>query len=187
MQELTRIQILLGIMCKRQKKTRWGGKQLLYCPAMLLSVCYSFTGRQYRLTSFCDSVIKVHLDGVLVGSASWQNPNPETGILTINIDSNTSVVGIECYDPGGFGAMGIIASLSTGLVTDESWVCSAQYVENWEQPGFQATGSLWTSASPLSEAWWSTSHDMSPWATYVWTPNTGDQYGYCRRDLDIGR
>ena len=56
----------------------------------------------------------------------------KTSFLTI--PAGTSVVAIECVDLGS--AEGILVSSDSGLVTDESWLCSSSREAGWTMPGF---------------------------------------------------
>ena len=57
--------------------------------------------------------------------------------FTLDVPAATKVIGIACHDRGGH--YGIVASTDSGIVTDDTWVCSSKYVEGWNKPGFQDT------------------------------------------------
>ena len=57
--------------------------------------------------------------------------------LTVDVPAATKVIGIACEDL--VGRYGIVASTDSGIVTDDTWVCSSKYVDGWNKPGFQDT------------------------------------------------
>ena len=87
----------------------------------------------------CDDELTVYADGdVLIENSIWEISKE----AVIPID--TVVLGIKCKDLGGL--FGIVASLSNGLITDDSWFCSSTEVPGWNLPGFNDTNSLFSPA-----------------------------------------
>ena len=78
----------------------------------------------------CDDELTVYADGdvVIVENSFWENA--EEAVVPID----TVVLGIKCKDNGGL--FGIVASLSNGIITDDSWSCSSTFVTGWNLPDF---------------------------------------------------
>ena len=60
----------------------------------------------------------------------------------VSIPPHNEVIAISCKDTGG--NEGIVASTTTGIVTDGSWKCSSVKEDNWMMPDFD--DSAWNNA-----------------------------------------
>ena len=81
--------------------------------------------------------MEVFLDGVKYTESAYH-----LGTAEVGIPPHTGVIAISCRDTGG--NEGIIASTSTGIVTDGSWKCSSVKEDNWMMPDFD--DSAWNNA-----------------------------------------
>ena len=127
-----------------------------------------------------DNIFYVYHGGVVVlADDAW--------LVADNVSlDNACVLAVKAVDTGDAG--GILASTSTGVVTDASWKCSgggggAVEQIGWHLPGFddaawsqarviaQNDGSLWTGvvAGISSEAHW------------IWSQGNSDLVVYCRK------
>merc|ERR1711962_1584226 len=91
------------------------------------------------LFTTCDNEMEVFLDGVKYMDAEmkeWKNTSK------VSIPPHTDVIAIYGKNTGG--PEGIIASTSTGIVTDGSWKCSSVKEDNWMMPNFD--DSAWNNA-----------------------------------------
>jgi len=96
-------------------------------------ICQKIEGlKNKKLAATCDDIITVYFDGdeALQGE-NWR------GAFTVDVPAATKVIGIACEDL--VGRYGIVASTDSGIVTDDTWVCSSKYVDGWNKPGFQDT------------------------------------------------
>ena len=75
--------------------------------------------------------MRIYFDGNLVfEDESYETDTYQWSITTnLNIPIGTEVIGISCLDFGV--SKGIIASTSNGLVTDNSWLCTSDNVNDW--------------------------------------------------------
>ena len=120
----------------------------------------------------------VILDGWLVdyGMDKWANG------LTVNL---TSTCGVLALYADSSTYLGILASTSTGVVTDDSWKCSAVEHTDWDEPGFD--DAAWSQARVLGAN--DGSHDVtvaaiSPQAKWIWTQDMNPiGEAYCRKTL----
>ena len=79
---------------------------------------------------------------------------------------------------------GILASTSTGVVTDASWKCSGVEETEWHLPGFD--DSAWGQASviaPNDGSVWASIEEISPDANWIWAQDTSTSLAYCRKTL----
>ena len=77
----------------------------------------------------CDNrVDEVHMNGCqppITGNVeSWSAAN------TATIGGTVRLLAIKCFDEGG-GWAGIVASTTSGLVSDTQWKCTDQFYPNW--------------------------------------------------------
>ena len=79
---------------------------------------------------------------------------------------------------------GILASTSTGVVTDASWKCSSDDPIGWYLPGFD--DAAWSQAqvvAPNDGSTWPVIHGISSEAKWIWSQDTGTIFSYCRKTL----
>lgn len=83
---------------------------------------------------------------------------------------------------------GILASTSTGIVSDATWKCTSVLHDNWYSPDFD--DSNWDPAYEIAEnidnGPFSVSAEIDPSAQWIWTPRWqfGDRNVYCRRKIE---
>jgi hypothetical protein len=127
--------------------------------------------------------MKVYFDGVLqpetAGMGHWEH----TSYLII--PANTRVLAIECKNL--VAQEGILASTTTGLKTDSSWLCSKIQVGGWYLPNFNTTNEI-DFASPNREG----TNGVAPWgarpgilaqAEWIWPAGASTNEAYCRIEL----
>jgi len=91
------------------------------------------------LFTTCDDVMELFLDGVNYTDAAMKDVR-QTSEVSFPLD--TGVIAISCKDTGGWE--GILASTTTGIVTDGSWKCSSVKEDNWMMSDFD--DSAWKNA-----------------------------------------
>ena len=99
---------------------------------------------------------------------------------------NACVLAVKAVDTGDAG--GILASTSTGVVTDASWKCSSG--GGVEQTGWHLAGfddAAWSQArviAPNDGSWWlHVVPGINPAAQWIWSQNISDDVIYCRKSL----
>ena len=105
---------------------------------------------------------------------------------TVSLD-NTCVLTVKTQN--NVGGAGILASTSTGVVTDASWKCSsgggAVEQSGWHLPGFDDTA--WSQArvvAPNDGSFWTgVIGAINSEAKWIWTQNSSDDVVYCRKFL----
>jgi len=136
-------------------------------------------GESLRAT--CDNVMKVYFDGALQHETAGMRDWTVTSYL--NIPANTRVLAIECKNLGA--QEGILASTTTGLKTDSSWLCSRIQVGGWYLPNFVPTSDF---DSPNREG----TNSVAPWggrpgilvqAEWIWPAGASTNEAYCRIEL----
>ena len=136
------------------------------------------------MTATCDNEMEVFFDGVKQ-TAPESELNDWTKSSTFPISADTQVVGIKCVDLHVVG--GILASFSTGEVTDGSWQCSTEASSGWASPGF-VPSSAWQQATVIGNNGvqpWGKRPGISDSAEWIWTPewSGGHTLVYCRKEL----
>ena len=129
------------------------------------------------LTATCDDSMRVWIDGVeqtqnTAGVHSWQQ------VTRYEYSDCAKVIAIQCTDVANV-AMGLLASTSTGVVTDGSWKCYGNYGGNppvasgWEEIGFTEVG--WSPATVHGP------NPTSPWSSVAGIPAAANWIGYGSR------
>ena len=80
--------------------------------------------------------------------------------------------------------VGILASTSTGVVTDDTWKCSRQYNTDWHLSSFN--DAAWAPARVLGAndgSYADAVTTISPDAKWIWFYNTAYTGVYCRKKL----
>ena len=130
------------------------------------------------LTITADDEVDVYHNGVVVlTDDSWSTADTVT--LT-----NACVLAVQGVYHRGGGDMGILASTSTGVVTDASWKCSAMGQRDWYLPGFD--DATWSQARVIAtngDAPWGTVDAIDAQAKWIWTQGLTDANVYCRKTL----
>ena len=141
-------------------------------------VCFFCT---VSLTITADDVFHVHHDGGVVLTAyHWADAH------TVSLD-NVCVLAIKAENTGD-GA-GLLASTSTGVVTDTSWKCSsgggAVEQTGWHLPDFD--DAAWGQARVLAANDGSTFRGIiagiNTEAKWIWAQNVTADVIYCRKSL----
>ena len=96
----------------------------------------------------CQNMMKIYFDGVL----QYEDTEPNLGATTeLVIPWGTEVVAIESRSQGE--AKGILASLSDGRITDDTWTCSSnENLVGWEEPQFEGANGDFTVPSILNQS-----------------------------------
>ena len=83
--------------------------------------------------------------------------------------------------------VGILASTSTGVVTDDTWKCSAASSQpsGWHLASFDdATwGQARVIATNGNSHIWESIDEISPEAKWIWAQDTATNVAYCRKTL----
>ena len=79
---------------------------------------------------------------------------------------------------------GILASTSTGVVTDDSWKCSAELAIDWHLASFD--DAAWSQAqvlAPNDGSVWAFFAEISSEAKWIWAQDTSRSRAFCRKTL----
>ena len=96
---------------------------------------------------------------------------------------NACVLVVKATDYGRT-RYGILASTSTGVVTDETWKCSANEEDGWDLPGFD--DSAWGAARVFGlngVGPWGTLTAINRQAMWIWAEDVHGGTVYCRKTL----
>ena len=95
----------------------------------------------YTLTATCDDYLKVYVDGV---EASPSNHESNEWRISTNysVTACNSLIAIFCRDNAGDLA-GLLASTTTGVLTDTTWRCTDQLEDGWQTLGFTESAGVW--------------------------------------------
>ena len=139
---------------------------------------------QQKFTCFCcavtltitvDNEVHVYHGGRVVHSdVTWQYSS------TVTLD-DACVLAVKGVHYGGYG---ILASTSTGVVSDASWKCSDVEQSGWHLAGFD--DAAWSQAQVLAAhgAWpWLHIGGISAQATWIWAQGSAATPVYCRKTL----
>ena len=136
------------------------------------------------MTTICDNEIEVYVNGVLEETNdNWRMAS------TVHLGVPPVVVAIHCVDNSAPG--GILAHLSNGEGTDETWKCSDSFEEHWNQISFddsgwddgyeiiQYPGGIWGSgvSGMTGNPYWIWTND--------WTDEPTDKTVYCRKTIQL--
>ena len=99
-------------------------------------------------------------------------------VITVRLDDVCvlAILGFN-FDSGD----GLLASTSTGVVTDASWKCSNNAADGWDLPGFD-DDSAWSQALVL----WANDGsvpDINRTAQWIWSQGDPAFYAFCRKSL----
>ena len=135
-------------------------------------MCVSVT-----LTVTADNECNVYADGdEVLASYTWDEAH------SVSLDE-ACVLAIFAINGDG-GDAGILASTSTGVVTDASWKCSTTDPTGWRLPGFD--DAAWAQAQVIAANDGSVRAsvaEISSDAKWIWTQNTNDVLVFCRKTL----
>ena len=133
-----------------------------------------------QLAVTADNVIDVYHEGqVVLSNGNWGRTS------TVNL-ANPCVLAFKATDTGL--DEGILASTSTGVVTDGTWRCSAALEPNWHTYAFD--DSAWPQARVVGQ------HGVVPWgnrpqisasAKWIWAQGSTGGTVYCRKKLCSGK
>ena len=139
-----------------------------------LYVCYTVT-----LTVTADDILYVyHDDEVALSAQAWWMAH------TVNL-VNACVLAITAVNVNNGGIGGILASTSTGVVSDVSWKCSAVWHSGWDLPDFD--DAAWAQARVMARndgsVYIAVVVGFNPAAQWIWSQNISDDVVYCRKLL----
>ena len=78
----------------------------------------------------CDNEIKeVYVGGQSVNVSSIDNAVNWRSTGTVSLPAGTTSIAVKCWDYGVIA--GILASSTNGILTNDTWKCSATMEENW--------------------------------------------------------
>ena len=152
--------------------------------SMLSRTCLCFVTRAsssgtVALAITVDNAVDVyHNREIVYSNGDWR----VSDVITLD---NPCVLAFRAVDYGVIP--GILASTSTGVVTDETWKCSTVEQTGWYLYDFD--DSAWDNARVVD------SHGASPWGTFsdisadakwIWAQGTNTGTVYCRKKLCLG-
>ena len=138
-----------------------------------------FSTELFNITVTADDHVYVYdVDGsILLSSSGWWNTE------TVTYDADPCVLALKAVDYGEGG--GLLASTSTGVVTDDSWKCSRTYHGHyWYHPSFD--DSSWSNARIIAsngDGTFTTVLDISAQAKWIWADTSNLGSIYCRKTL----
>jgi len=166
---------------------------MMFSPVLLvfLTMLYSSTvttksteaPTQESLFATCDDVMEVFLDGVKYTDTAMTH---YTKTSKVSIPPHTDVIAISCKDTGG--REGIVASTTTGIITDGSWKCSSVKEDNWMMSDFDDSAwnnadiSRGTNVAPKPYPW-GVRPNIANNAYWIWATGfpTNTTEAYCRK------
>ena len=134
------------------------------------------------LTVTADDIVNVYHGGdVVLTGDEWEDAQ------TLNLD-DACVLAIKGTNVRS-GA-GILASTSTGVVTDASWKCSSSGSGAVEQTSWHLAGfddAAWSQARVVApndaSVWPRVVAGINPAAQWIWSQDASDDVIYCRKTL----
>ena len=128
------------------------------------------------LTIKADDIIDVYHDGDIVLSADrWASH-------TVSLD-DACVLAIRTVNADSY--VRLIASTSTGVVTDASWKCSGMEESGWHLAGFDDAS--WSQAQVVAPNGANVGSGVvsgiNPAAQWIWAQNSSDTIACCRKSL----
>ena len=137
-----------------------------------LSSCCAVT-----LTITADNAVYVYHNGaVVLSSGDWRVADD------VSLE-NACVLAVKAIDHGG-GWFGILASTSTGVVSDATWKCRSSHQPGWHLASFD--DSAWSRADVMG------AHGDTPWgylnaidaqAKWIWAHGIAGGVVYCRKSI----
>jgi len=157
---------------------------MLYSPTVTTKSTEAPT--QESLFATCDDVMEVFLDGVKYTDTAMTH---YTKTSKVSIPPHTDVIAISCKDTGG--REGIVASTTTGIITDGSWKCSSVKEDNWMMSDFDDSAwnnadiSRGTNVAPKPYPW-GVRPNIANNAYWIWATGfpTNTTEAYCRKSKD---
>jgi len=154
---------------------------MLYSPTVTTKSTEAPT--QESLFATCDDVMEVFLDGVKYTDTAMTH---YTKTSKVSIPPHTDVIAISCKDTGG--REGIVASTTTGIITDGSWKCSSVKEDNWMMSDFDDSAwnnadiSRGTNVAPKQYPW-GVRPKIANDANWIWATGypTKTTEAYCRK------
>ena len=122
------------------------------------------------MTAVCEN-LELYADGAHVGNSTAADP------LSVTIPGQTAVLAVSCERM--VSTQGLLLATSSGVVTDNSWLCSGAVADSsWTGDTFDTTE--WQQADQIGQNAGSQSQ-IEPYAHWVWY-GTGSTI-FCRRTL----
>ncbi|KAK3707448.1 hypothetical protein QZH41_011913, partial [Actinostola sp. cb2023] len=137
----------------------------------------------------CDQTLQVFVDGQPVGPESQSYVKVDQ----YSIPPDSRVLALKCHSGAKLSLVtgGILGSLSNGMVTNSSWLCSNSAQQGWTAASFD--DSLWTSAHEhatnsrdVMQAFpWKFIQNVANGSKWIWTKDNmvNDSTVYCRLKL----
>ena len=104
---------------------------------------------------------------------------------SVSLAANACVLSVLAVNIATGGSSGILASTSTGVVTDDSWKCSSELqTPGWHEPNFD--DAAWAQArvvAPNDGSSFAFIADISPDAKWIWAEDTSSHVAFCRKTL----
>ena len=144
-------------------------------------MCIVFSSTElFNITATADDHVFVYDDdgNILLSSFGWWATE------TVTYDADPCVLALQAVDYGE--GCGLLASTSTGVVTDDNWKCSSSLIPVWYRASFDDSG--WDNSRVIAVHGggpWGVRSDISLEANWIWadvTPTTGTT-SYCRKRL----
>ena len=92
------------------------------------------------LSAACDDYAKVYVDGALATPSNTAEKKWNAS-SNYNMHACNTLIAISCQDIGTPG--GILASTTTGVMTDTTWRCTDRLEFGWETVGFTESDGVW--------------------------------------------
>lgn len=125
----------------------------------------------------CDDIAhNIYVDGKLIGNTTdWSE------VWKKDISDDAKIIAVECENTVGLG--GLIASISNGLTTDNTWKCSGGSVPGWYDVDFD--DSEWERAHVVKlngdrQQLWNPDINFPDHAVWIWKDNSRNERSYCR-------
>ena len=94
----------------------------------------------FTLSATCDNNMAVYIDGVRATPRNGEEDNWKSS-SDYSLNACNSLIAISCEETGG--AAGILASTTTGVLTDTTWRCTDLLETGWDTVGFTETAGVW--------------------------------------------
>ena len=142
------------------------------------------TAQTLTISATGDNTVDIFHDGAIVQHDSWWG-----SAVTAPLPGDTCVLALTATNNGGAG--GLLASTSTGVVTDETWKCSGTEQQGWHLEEFNDT--CWSSAHVVAQYGdgpWGAISGISGNAKWIWDIGYVEYTvatTYCRKTICVGQ
>ena len=137
------------------------------------------------LSATGDDKMAVFVDGVRA-TPSNDNENEWTESSDYPLNACNSLIAITCQDVGGIG--GILASTTSGMMTDNTWRCTDELETGWETVGFTESDAwgpayAYDTNDANTEPKTTFISGISPSAEWIWYGSYSGTTIYCRKNI----